>query len=186
MGIDVHIGEVDPLFYAVGIVSRLRVITERREKTPIVILAAVRNAAGGRPEGSPNFPVDATLTADVGRRLQAELHAGTHLEDSLWRENHQVQVSAASLKLTASALDVLDLSAWGGATQDHYPTAEAQAAGGAPLSRDDLLLTAGGSVALHPGRLRVSASYDHSERQSSYPGLAWKENRCVFTAFAIW
>jgi len=138
------------------------------------------------PASTVYFPVDATLTADVGRRLQAELHAGTHLEDSLWRENHQVQVSAASLKLTASALDVLDLSAWGGATQDHYPTAEAQAAGGAPLSRDDLLLTAGGSVALHPGRLRVSASYDHSERQSSYPGLAWKENRCVFTAFAIW
>src|SRR6266700_1405465 len=59
MGIDVHIGEVDPLFYAVGIVSRLRVITECREKTPIVILAAVRNAAGGRPEGSPDFPIEA-------------------------------------------------------------------------------------------------------------------------------
>src|SRR2546422_7742227 len=59
MGIDVHIGEVDPLFYAVGIVSRLRVITERREKTPIVILAALRNAASGRPEGSPDVPIEA-------------------------------------------------------------------------------------------------------------------------------
>lgn len=138
------------------------------------------------PDTTLDVPVTAGVTADVRRRYRASLDVGTGLEDSLWRGSRYVRVVHSRARLGAELARRIDLGLFGGLALADYPSREVTGSG-EETDRNDLTWGAGAEFSWHPGgQFRTALSVSHMERRSSFPGYAWKENRCVLSAFMDW
>lgn len=138
------------------------------------------------PDTTFDFPLTAGITADIRRRYRISLDGGTALEDSLWRSNSHLRVVHSRAHVTTDIRQEMNVGLFAGLALAAYPEAEVNAAGGLER-RNDLTWGAGAELSTQLAeRLRATMSLSHTERQSSFPGYEWEENRCVLSAFMGW